>query len=72
MARRARSSRPDWWRSGAPQNEDYSQFPVPMPMTLRRPLNALGAARDDQEAGRAFERNFRFLDAPIALVQTLT
>jgi hypothetical protein len=43
-----------------------------MPMTLRRPLNALGAARDDQEAGRAFERNFRFLDAPIALVQTLT
>jgi hypothetical protein len=43
-----------------------------MPMTLRRRLNALGAARDDQEAGRAFERNFRFLDAPIALVQTLT
>ena len=68
------------YRSGAPQNEDYSYFPDPMPMTLRRRqvaaaqalYGALGAERDDQEARRAqFERNFRFFDAPVALVITI-
>jgi nitroreductase len=68
------------YRSGAPQSEDYSYFPVPMPMTLRRRqvaaaqalYGALGAARDDQEARHAqFERNFRFFDAPVALVITI-
>ncbi|SCK17098.1 Nitroreductase [Variovorax sp. HW608] len=68
------------YRGGAPQNEDYSYFPVPMPMTLRRRqvaaaqalYGALGAERDDQEARRAqFERNFRFFDAPVALVITI-
>jgi nitroreductase len=68
------------YRGGAPQNEDYSYFPDPMPMTLRRRqvaaaqalYGALGAERDDQEARRAqFERNYCFFDAPVALVITI-
>ncbi|MEJ8810729.1 nitroreductase [Variovorax ureilyticus] len=80
-ARRKLSDRlVEMYRSGAPQNEDYSYFPIPMPMTLRRRqvaaaqalYGALGAARDDQEARREqFERNFRFFDAPVALVITI-
>lgn len=68
------------YRNGTPQQEDYSYFPQPMPMTLRRRqvaaaqalYGALGAARDDREARQAqFERNFRFFDAPVALLVTI-
>lgn len=65
------------WRHGQQETEDYDYFPKPMPHTLRRRqvqaaqalYGALGVARDDA-AGRdaQFERNFRFFDAPIALI----
>lgn len=65
------------WREGRQELEDYDYFPKPMPMTLRRRqvaaaqalYGALGVARDDR-AGRdaQFERNFRFFDAPVALI----
>jgi nitroreductase len=65
------------WREGRQEVEDYDYFPTPMPLTLRRRqvaaaqalYGALGVARDDR-AGRAtqFERNFRFFDAPVALI----
>jgi nitroreductase len=65
------------WREGHQEAEDYDYFPKPMPMTLRRRqvtaaqalYGALGVARDDR-AGRdaQFERNFRFFDAPVALI----
>lgn len=68
------------WREGRQEAEDYDYFPQPMPMTLRRRqvaaaqalYGALGVARDDR-AGRdaQFERNFRFFDAPVALVVTM-
>jgi nitroreductase len=68
------------WANGQAEVEDYDYFPKPMPMTLRRRqvaaaqvlYGALGVARDDR-AGRdaQFERNFRFFDAPVALVVTL-
>lgn len=65
------------WRNEAHETEDYDYFPKPMPHTLRRRqvqaaqalYGALGVARDDR-AGRdaQFERNFRFFDAPVALI----
>ena len=65
------------WREGRQETEDYDYFPKPLPMTLRRRqvaaaqalYGALGVARDDR-AGRdaQFERNFRFFDAPVALI----
>jgi len=65
------------WREGRQETEDYDYFPKPMPMTLRRRqvaaaqalYGALGVARDER-AGRdaQFERNFRFFDAPVALI----
>ncbi len=68
------------WRAGKQEKEDYDYFPNPMPMTLRRRqvasaqalYGALDVARDDR-AGRdaQFERNFRFFDAPVALVVTM-
>jgi nitroreductase len=68
------------WRHGREEPEDYSYFPKPMPHTLRRRqvaaaqalYGALGVARDDR-AGRdaQFERNFRFFDAPVALIVTM-
>lgn len=68
------------WRHGREEVEDYSYFPKPMPHTLRRRqvaaaqalYGALGVARDDR-AGRdaQFERNFRFFDAPVALIVTI-
>jgi len=68
------------WRAGQQEAEDYDYFPNPMPMTLRRRqvasaqalYGALNVARDDR-AGRdaQFERNFRFFDAPVALVVTM-
>lgn len=70
----------DAWRHGREEAEDYSYFPTPMPHTLRRRqvaaaqalYGALGVARDDR-AGRdaQFERNFRFFDAPVALIVTM-
>ncbi|WP_198552322.1 nitroreductase [Macromonas nakdongensis] len=68
------------WRSAHPEQEDYGYFPRPMPRVLKRRqvaaaqalYGALGVARDDR-AGRDahFERNFRFFDAPVALVVAL-
>jgi nitroreductase len=68
------------WRQGREEVEDYSYFPKPMPHTLRRRqvaaaqalYGALGVSRDDREGRDAqFERNFRFFDAPVALVVTM-
>ena len=68
------------WRDQLPEAEDYGYFPRPMPLQLRKRqvaaaqalYGALGVARGDGE-GRAlqFERNFRFFDAPVALVVTI-
>lgn len=67
-------------RAGEAETEDYDYFPKPMPMTLRKRqvaaaqalYGAIGVARDDR-AGRdaQFESNFRFFDAPVALMVTL-
>jgi nitroreductase len=68
------------WRSDGEEVEDYSYFPRPMPMTLRRRqvasaqalYGALSVSRDDRGGRDAqFERNFRFFDAPVALIVTL-
>ena len=68
------------WRQGLQEVEDYDYFPKPMPMTLRKRqvsaaqalYGSLGVARDDREGRDAqFERNFRFFDAPVALIVTL-
>lgn len=63
--------------SATPEREDYGYFPRPMPMALRKRqaasaqalYGALGVAREDR-AGRdaQFARNYRFFDAPVALV----
>lgn len=68
------------FREGRQEVEDYGYFPNPLPMSLRRRqvasaqvlYGALGIARDDR-AGRdaQFESNFRFFDAPVALVVTI-
>lgn len=68
------------FREGVQEREDYSYFPQPLPHTLRRRqvaaaqrlYDALQTAREDR-AGRArqFERNFRFFDAPAALLVTI-
>ena len=69
------------FRQGQQEAEDYDYFPNPMPMVLRRRqvaaaqalYGALGVARDDRARRDAqFERNFRFFDAPVALVVTMT
>jgi len=68
------------WRAGAHETEDYDYFPMPMPMTLRKRqvasaqalYGALGIERNDREGRDAqFERNFRFFDAPVAMVITM-
>lgn len=65
------------WREGRQEAEDYDYFPQPMPIALRRRqvaaaqalYGALGVARDDRVGRDAqFERNFRFFDAPVALI----
>ena len=70
----------DAWQHGRAEPEDYSYFPQPMPHTLRRRqvaaaqamYGALGVARDDRVGRDAqFERNFRFFDAPVALIVTM-
>ena len=68
------------WQSGEQEEEDYAYFPKPMPMTLHKRqvmaaqalYGALGVARDDRSGRDAqFERNFRFFDAPVALLVTM-
>ena len=68
------------FESQTPECEDYAYFPRPMPMQLRKRqvasaqalYSALGITRDDR-AGRdaQFARNYRFFDAPVALVVTI-
>jgi nitroreductase len=68
------------WRAGEQEREDYDYFPNPLPMTLRRrqvaSAQALYGAIGVERAHRAgrdaqFENNFRFFDAPVALVVTI-
>lgn len=68
------------WRTGQQEGEDYSYFPEPLPMVLRRRqvaaaqalYGALGVDRADRDGRNAqFERNFRFFDAPVALLVTI-
>jgi len=68
------------WRNGQQEVEDYSYFPQPMPMALKRRqaasaqalYGALGIGRADRAGrDRQFERNFQFFDAPVALVITI-
>ena len=68
------------WRAQRAEPEDYSYFPHPMPMGLKRRqvasakalYDSLGVAREDRVGRDAqFERNFHFFDAPVALVVTI-
>lgn len=68
------------YRSGDAEAEDYSYFPDPLPGHLRRRqvaaaralYDSLGIAREDRAGrDRQFERNFRFFDAPVALVVSI-
>ena len=70
----------DAWRHGQQEGEDYSYFPEPLPMTLRRRqvaaaqalYGALGVDRSNRDGRDAqFERNFRFFDAPVGLIVTI-
>jgi len=66
--------------SDQPEAEDYTYFPDPMPSVYRRRqvaaaralYSSLGIERDDRAArDEQFARNFRFFDAPVALVITI-
>jgi nitroreductase len=68
------------FHAGAQEVEDYAYFPNPLPSLLRRRqvaaaralYGALGIAREDRNARDGqFERNFRFFDAPVALLVTI-
>ena len=68
------------WRSEQQEQEDYSYFPNPMPLALKRRqiasakalYDAIGVAREDRVGRDAqFERNFYFFDAPVALLVTV-
>ena len=68
------------FRADKQEVEDYAYFPKPMPSLLRRRqvaaaralYGALGIAREDRSARDGqFERNFRFFDAPVALLITI-
>jgi nitroreductase len=69
----------DAYRAGETETEDYSYFPDPLPHALKRRqvmaakalYETLGIARNDSARAAYFERNFRFFDAPIALVVTM-
>ena len=67
-------------RNGQTEAEDYAYFPRPMPMQLRKRQTAaaqalyasLGVERGDGAArARHFAHNYRFFDAPVALLVTL-
>ncbi len=67
-------------RTQQPAREEYDYFPQPMPMQLRKRqvasaqalYRSLGIARGDAAARQQqFERNYRFFDAPVALLVTL-
>jgi len=70
----------DAYSTGSDETEDYSYFPDPLPGHLRRRqvaaaralYDCIGIAREDR-VGRdqQFARNFRFFDAPVALVLTI-
>jgi nitroreductase len=78
--RRLSEALADAYRAGAVEPEDYSYFPQPMPLILKKRQvaaakalqEALGLQREDR-AGRdaQFERNFHFFDAPVAMVATM-
>lgn len=68
------------FKVGQQEVEDYAYFPKPMPGVLRRRqvaaaralYGALGIGREDRAARDGqFERNFRFFEAPVALVVTI-
>jgi nitroreductase len=68
------------FKVGEQEVEDYAYFPKPMPALLRRRqvaaaralYGALGIAREDRSGrDQQFERNFRFFDAPVALLVTI-
>lgn len=68
------------FRAGTQEVEDYAYFPQPMPSLLRRRqvaaaralYGALGLEREDRSGrDQQFERNFRFFDAPVALLVTI-
>lgn len=68
------------WRHGEPEAGDYAYLPQPLPMVLKRRqvasaqalYGALGIERADRAGrDRQFERNFRFFDAPVALIVTI-
>lgn len=63
-----------------PPHEEYDYFPQPMTMQLRKRqvaaaqalYRSLGIARGDAAArARQFEHNYRFFDAPVALLVTI-
>ena len=67
-------------RTQQPEREEYDYFPRPMPMQLRKRqvasaqalYRSLGIARGDAAARqRQFEHNYRFFDAPVALLVTI-
>lgn len=68
------------YQAGAQEAEDYDYFPMPLPSALKRRqvaaaralYGAVGIAREDQAGRHAqFAQNFRFFDAPVALVVTI-
>ena len=68
------------WQQGRQEVGDYSYFPNPMSKTLRRRqvaaaqalYSALEIPREDRSGRNGqFERNFRFFDAPVALLITI-
>lgn len=68
------------YEAGAQEQEEYGYFPNPLPMSLRKRqvaaaqalYGSIGIARGDAQ-GRAaqFGRNYRFFDAPVALIITI-
>jgi nitroreductase len=68
------------YEAGEQEAEDYGYFPNPLPLSLRKRqvaaaqalYGALGVERGDAAGrGAQFGRNFRFFDAPVALIITI-
>ncbi|QMV73446.1 nitroreductase [Comamonas piscis] len=68
------------YEAGEQEAEDYGYFPSPLPMSMRKRqvaaaqalYGALGVERGDAAGrGAQFGRNFRFFDAPVALIITI-